>query len=361
MKKIFNAVCTILVINFLVLNLEASATSSDSAYEKKLTFPVYNSSNPEMTLIKNNRDWKKINDPRIRYFFVAPGDYSKAGSSAGRVILKTRGTSAKKRYILLHNGNNTHPGKLSKSRLAKVGFVLKNTNHWVIDRMSFWESPSTLNPVLLENSDNNIVNRYFASNVGNGLYIKSGSDNNIIQNCRIQRDKISIFHDRAAIGISAPGKSSARIANNKILSNEVYNFNDGVQTVKNTHDVNLNFEGTIIDNNHFYIDKKIYTNGKGRRDSNGRFAYAENAIDLKVGSANSKNPIIISNNKMWGFRKADRTRSRLNDPGAVMAIHANVKNTIIKDNVLIDSTVGINISAPHQGNSMQNSQIRNSI
>ena len=361
MKYLFKVVCTTLVLNFVILDFEVFATSSDSAYEKKIVLPVYDSNNPEMYLIKNNQDWKKINDRRIRFFFVVPGDYSNAGSSAGRVVIKTSGTTIQKRYILLHNGNNTHPGKLSKNRLAKVGLIFKNANNWVIDRMAYWESPGLLNPIALENSDNNIVNRYFMSNVGNGISILDGSDNNIIQNCRIQRNNISIHHDRVAIGLSARGRRSIRMVNNKILSNEVYNFVDGVQIARRNGNSRQSFEGTIVDNNHFYIDNKIYTDGKGHHNANGQFAYAENAIDLKTGSENSTKPVVISNNKMWGYRKSDRTRSRLSDPGAVMVIHFNVNNTVIKDNVLFDSTVGINISGPHSGYSMQNSVLENNI
>ncbi len=361
MKYIFKAVFAILVINFAILDFEAFATSSDSIYEKKIVLPVYDRNNPEMYLIKNNQDWKKINDHRIRFFFVTPGNYSHAGNSGGRVILKTSGSASKKRYILLHNGNNTHPGKLSKNRLAKVGFLLKNTSNWVIDRMAYWESPGILNPIVLENSDNNIVNRYFMSNVGTGISILDGSDNNIIQNCRIQRNKISIRRDSAAIGITTHSRRSVRIVNNKILSNEIYNFVDGFQTTRRSGNSRLSFEGTIIDNNHFYIDNKIYTDGKGHHKANGQFAYAENAIDLKVGSENANKPVIVSNNKMWGYRESDRTRSQLSDPGAAMPIHYNVKNTVIQDNVLFDSTVGMNISDPYSGYSMQNSVIKNNI
>ena len=72
MKYIFKAVFAILVINFAILDFEAFATSSDSIYEKKIVLPVYDRNNPEMYLIKNNQDWKKINDHRIRFFFVTP-------------------------------------------------------------------------------------------------------------------------------------------------------------------------------------------------------------------------------------------------------------------------------------------------
>jgi len=104
--------------------------------------------------------------------------------------------------------------------------------------------------------------------------------------------------------------------------------------------LNLNYEGTIVDNNHMYINNEIYTDCNGNHDINGECAYAENAIDLKAGSNNPNNPIIISNNKMWGFRKSDRTNSYLGDPGAAIPIHYNVKNVLIRDNLIFDSVLG---------------------
>ncbi|MCF6356825.1 MAG: T9SS type A sorting domain-containing protein [Draconibacterium sp.] len=332
---------------------------AQSPYEEEITLPTYDESNSEMLIIRTNSDWSHINDADKRYFFVEPGDYS----GVGFVKLTASGTSDKKRYIVLHNGNNTHPGKLDRSELAKIGFVFDNADYWVIDRMAYWDEPKAYNPIQVKNSNYNIINRYYMHDVGNGIYIYPGSDNNTVQNCRIERDDISIYHDRAAIGLSNNRKDNIAIKNTKLLNNEIYNFVDGIQTIRldeyNAH--NNNYEGTIIDYNHIYIDTTIYTNGKGKHDPDGDYAYAENALDLKVGSDNPDNPIIVTNNIMWGFRESDRTNSDLADGGAIMPVHYDVNNVIIENNISFNSTIGFSIADAKVSYSMANSKISNNV
>ena len=229
--------------------------------------------------------------------------------------------------------------------------------------MGYWESSSSLEPIILKNADHNIINRYFMHNVGSGIYLYPGSDNNTIQNCRIERDDIHLFHDRAAIGLYNDYRNNISIKNTKILNNEVYNFVDGFQTIRqNPADTpNDNYEGTIVDYNQFYIDETIYTDCHGNHDPQGDCAYAENAIDLKVGSENSENPVIVTNNIMWGFRKSDQTNSDLGDPGAIMPIHYNVNHTVIQNNVSFDATVGFSIADPYNENAMRNVSIDDNI
>ena len=352
---------TLLILLCLFIN-----SYSQSPYEESVTIPPYDSANAEMFLITNNTDWTHINDDTIKYFFVAPGDYSNAGlpSNDYKIVLNSSGTANSKRYISLYNGNNTHPGKLNQSQLAKVGFILQNANYWVIDRMSYWERADGMIPIKIDNSSNNIINRYFTSNVtGGAVYIYPNSDNNTIQNCRVQRNNISLHLDRAAFALTNGGLDNISIKNTKILNNEVYNFVDGFQAVK-TGGANqnyVNYEGTIVDYNHFFIDNLIYTDCNGNQDDNGNCAYAENAIDLKSGSENPNNLFIITNNKMWGFRESDNTNSSLSDPGTVIVVHYNVNNVLIANNLIYDATRGIGVGAPVNGAAMRNSEFSNNI
>ena len=350
-------------INYLVyilcFELIIGIAKAQSPYEEKITLPTYDESNSEMMIISKNSDWSHINDAGKKYFFVEPGDYS----GAGFVKLTASGTADSKRYIVLHNGNNTHPGKLDRSELAKVGFIFNNCDYWVIDRMAYWDSHAVYNPIQIKNSDNNIINRYYMHDVGNGIYIYPGSDNNTVQNCRIERDDISIYFDRAAIGLYNNRENNIAIKNTKILNNEIKNFVDGVQTIRvnEMNTPNNNYEGTIIDYNQIYIDSTIYTDGKGNHDPHGDFAYAENALDLKVGSDNPDNPMVITNNIMWGFRHSDETNSSLGDAGAVMPVHYDANNIIVEDNISFNSTIGFSIADPKVSYSMANSKIKNNV
>jgi len=340
---------------------DLSAVETDNVemnpYLEKFTLPTCDANNPEVFFIKSNEDWSHINDEDKSIFCVAPGDYS----SLGAIKLTTSGSAEKRRYIVLDNGNDLHPGKLNRDQLAKVGFILQDSNYWIIDRMAYWESRTTFHPIKIINSDNNLINRYFMDNVGSGIYLYNGSDNNTIQNCRIQREDISIFYDRAAIGLDSDNRYNEdaiiNITNTKIINNEVYNFVDGFQAIRTTWMEDgkragvkeVNYEGTVINGNHFYIDSTIYTDCKGNQDPNGECAYAENAIDLKAGSNNPENPMIISHNLMWGYKESDKTNSYLSDPGVALVVHYNVDNIIIKDNTIFNSTFGINMTDPLPG------------
>ncbi len=326
-----------------------------SQYEEQVTLPKCDANNTQVLFITQEADWSKINDANKSIFCVKAGDYMAGGVK----VLTQSGTANAKRYIILDNNNNTHPGLLNDNELAKVGFIIDNANYWVIDRMAFTESLDTTNPILVKNSDNNIINRYFMNNVGNGIYIYPDSDNNTVQNCRIQRDKFDLNYDRAAIGLNSNSNLNENVTinikNNKILNNEVYNFVDGFQAIRSGWldnngtillTINVNYEGTIVDNNHFYIDSTIYTDCNGTHDSAGKCAYAENGIDIKAGSSNVNNPMIISNNTIWGYRKSDTNNSSLSDPGVGVVVHYNVTNVEMKNNIIFDSAVGINILDP---------------
>ena len=357
MKKIFTLIIVLISFTYCY---------SQSQYEESVTIPPYDSLNTEMYLISSNSDWANINDTTIKYFYVLPGDYSNAGLSSNdyKIVLNTSGTQNNKRYISLYNGNNTHPGKLNNNQLAKVGFIIQNADWWVIDRMSYWERYDGFIPIKIDSSSHNIINRYFASNVAGGtVYIYPNSDNNTIQNCRVQRNDISLYLDRAAFALTNGGLDNISIKNTKILNNEVYNSVDGFQAVKtgSANQNSINYEGTIIDCNHFFIDSLIYTDCNGNQDNNGNCAYAENAIDLKSGSENPNNPFIITNNMMWGYRKADNTNSALSDPGAVIVAHFNVNNVLVDNNLIFDATRGIAVGNPVNGVAMRNSGFSNNI
>ena len=341
--------------------LDSNTTNLDdyiSPYLEPVTLPSCDATNSEVQFIKTMSDWSHINDTDKSIFCVSPGDYSEK-----TITLTTSGTKDKKRYIVLNNGNDIHPGKLEKNNLAKVGFILKDTNYWVIDRMSYWDSYNTISPLKIVNSDYNIINRHFLDNVGKGIYLYPGSDNNTIQQCRIQIDDISLHYDRAAIGLYNNALSNISITNTKIIDNEIKNFVDGFQAIRNPESrTNLNYEGTIIDANKIFITSEIYTNCSGLHDENGSCAYAENALDFKAASNNPNNPVIVSNNHFWGFRHSDQTNSDLGDSGVAIVMHFGVNNIQIFSNVIFNSNWAIVAGSVRDGNySLNNAKIYKNI
>lgn len=345
---------------WLTLFLVVTMGQNLYAYEEKLILPSCSHNNAEVYFIKRNEDWSRINEVNKTIFCVKPADYSQLG----RIVLTASGTAKKRRYILLDNGNNQHPSQLDKKKLAKVGFELRGANYWVIDRMAYWESRTAFIPNILEHSDENIFNRYFIYNVNGGaIVLHPDSDNNTIQNSRIERSDISLFMDRAAIELNNNGQDHITIKNNKIVHNEIVNFVDGIQLVKtgNSAQKSINYEGTMIDSNDISIDSRIYTDCKGNPKKDGTCAYAENAIDLKAGSLNPQNPIIISNNKMWGFHKSDTTKSYLDDIGVAIPIHYDVAHVVFEKNIFFNTHLALVIDAPRDGYAAEKLEIRDNI
>ncbi len=339
-----------------------AGTNQGSTYEEDVYIPVYDASNSEHLLVTvANGNFSQINNPAYKAFFVAPGDYGNT-----RINLTADGTSQDKRYIVLHNGDNLHPGKLANNAArAKVGFTLNNADYWVIDRMSFWDGAAGLRPIDMLGSSNNIINRYYLYDVADSITVNRGSDNNTFQRCRAENNDLNIHQDAPMFGIThgAQPYSNDVIANNKFLSSESANRVDFIQTVRQSPfgSTVLSYPGTIMDNNHAYIDDRFYTDGSGNHDVNGLYAYAENAFDLKVGSEDAGNPMIVSNNIGWGYRQSDGTNSSLSDSGVSNAMHFGLNNIIIEDNVMFDSNAGIFFSGKYNNITAKNTVVRRNI
>lgn len=346
---------------------EFVAEESPIDYEEKVDIPLCDSNNTSIAFIRKSDDWNMINREDKTIFCVHPGDYS----DIEQVVLRTSGTKESRRYIILDNGSNEHPGKLAESMLAKVSLLFEDTSFWVIDRMGYWERNDSFIPIVFRNSDHNILNRCLIRNVkGGGIVFYPNSDSNTLQNSRIERTDVYNYMDRAAIEFSNDGADNISIKNNKIIHNEIINYVDGIQFVKTdtAYQKYINYEGTVIDHNHIYIDSTLYTDCKGHFNTNGKCAYAENAIDLKGGSENSENPLIISYNSMWGYRESDgvdwtkyENESNLNDFGVVIPVHFNVKNVVFKKNVFFDAVFGLVFDGERYGYSAQNIQIEKNI
>ena len=297
-------------------------------------------------MITKSSDWSLVNASNKRIFCVSPGDYT----ALGQIRLTSDGTEKAPRYIILNDGKNTHPAKLSPSAQANAHFRFDGASHWIIHRMSTLNITANTYPMTFNNaSTHNIIDQHHINNCYQGIYIFENSHENVIQNSRIENqtdagrrgDGVGIALNRANTSLPA-----LHIKNTKIINNEIYNYNDGVQLVRSYISGTstwrpTNFEGTVIDANDIYIDSKIYTDGAGNYTPSGNFAYAENAIDLKAGSDFASNPVTITNNHMWGYRKSDRTNSSVSDHGCVMVAHFDVRNVNIANNHIFDAARGI--------------------
>jgi hypothetical protein len=337
---------------FFVLFNYTQAVENESVYSVQVTIPAYDPGNSEHFLISAASGWSHINDLDKKHFYVEPGDYT----SLGGVTITADGSEGNTRTISLYNGNNTHPAKLSAAEQANVELVFDDAHYWVVDRMSGINKAFAGYCFTVRNRSQNIVlNRFHLTNFYGGIIVQGTKEppytqNNTIQNSRFDpMSAAGIDADRVAILlIGEPWNESMVLKNTKILNNEIKNCNDGVQPIRfpTLSGVEVDYPGTIIDCNHIYVDSDVYTDGSGNHDPNGLWAWTENAIDLKGGSNDPNNPMIVSNNYMWGYRRTDTNGGGSDSWGDAIGGHYHVKNVIIKDNVIFDSNRGITFAAP---------------
>ena len=293
--------------------------------------------NPEHFVIDSDADWSHVNDPDKRVFCVHPGDYR----NAGQIALTRSGTDGARRILFLDDGGDTHPALLPSSARANVVLEL-SAHYWVIERMAT-VSPDGETYVMefADGASHNVIDRHHAADFYNGFKFYDGAHYNTIQRSRVGPMNTSgLEADRVGIALTTAGyDGEIRITNNKILDNEIVDTNDGVQLVVGSTGSldNIHYDGTIIDGNFIWITPDLYRNG-------GEDSVAENAIDLKRGSLDPANPIIISNNHMWGFRH-DVDGS----PGSVITVHYGVEHVLIEHNYLFDAHRGIAISSASSG------------
>jgi len=304
---------------------------------KEVRTPSCDASDSRVAFIQTMADWQKIDDSSKTVFCVKPGDYRNSVVE----IKNSSGTKENPRYIILDNGNNNHPAKLNSSQLSSVDLRFENSNYWILDRMASIGSTGIEDaPIVFIESSHNIVNRHFIDRSSGGISIRDRSNNNTIQNSRIQNmSETGLKGDRSCILLVTRDKIS-EVKNTQILYNELHNCNDGIHALWRDG-MDVNYEGTVIYGNDISVDTKLYTDCHGVKTPNGECSYSENAIDLKAGSKNDKNPIVVKANHVWGFRKSDKTNSSLGDPGVAIVTHYGVQNIVINENTVFDSVLGI--------------------
>ena len=317
--------------------------SAQSAWTKRFVIPDYDAGDSTHFLIQSEADWEHINDSSLRYFYVMPhADY-------GTVVIRSSGTQEAWRYISLYNGNDVHPAKLDRSEQANVKMVFNNAHYWVVDRMSSFDSGNQNCFLIRNRSANILLNRLHLSNFWDAINIRGPSDAPFTENITIQFsrfDRMSpegIDGDRIAILLSGEVWNHDRtIANTLILNNEFRNCNDGILLASHPDQgYRVDYQGTVIDHNHIYVDEEVYTDGRGNPDTLGLRAFTENAIDLKGGSEYPENPVRIINNVLWGFRRTDTNGGGSGSAGAAITGHYHVKNVVIRNNLIYNSNRGI--------------------
>ena len=307
-----------------------------NSYLEPVNIPTYDSNNPSHLLITlSNGKWTSayLNNLSYKHFYIEAGDYS-----ASTIILTADGTSGDRRTISLHNGNDTHPAALAESLQANVRLKWNNADYWSIDRLSHIDGANSDVNWFYNGASNNIVNRLNMKRYYYGITISHQSNYNTIQNSYIDHmTHAGRASDNVGIALITSGATDVITVGTKIINNDIRNAGDGIQLVISVVGSAIDYAGTIIDSNMIWFDNDIYTNGAGVYDPNGEYMAAENAMDFKTASQDSANPVIVSNNIMWGARSSDPVILG-NGQGSLSVSHGDhTKHLKIRGNIYHDS------------------------
>jgi len=319
-------------------------------YSDDITVKIIDINSPEY----NGWGDCEFNNPAYQYFLIVPGDYR----AWGALKIRTSGTPNQPRIISYYNPDSTYP---YRERLPVRG-VNNPDEHVIVERLDMYEADYwTINGLtfsghaesgangkigglynrIVGNADYNIINRCLFENVviGSNLRI-SHSNYNTIQNSVVRNLLGTDF-----VGIWIGGEYSVAIGN-RIVNNEIYDCNDGVQLAYSSNWGEYgDLSGTVIENNDIYLTQRAYSDREG-------YACAENAIDIKIGGkTNSPDDVVkILKNRIWGYRVSDTTCGPSGSNGSGIIIHQEARNILIKDNVFFDLPTGIGISHKNDRN-----------
>ena len=327
-----------------------SIISSDT---EKVVIPQYNPNNPTHVLITpSNGKWNRyvLNNPNYKHFYLKPGKY------LTKINLTASGTKSNRRTLSLLNGNNTHPAALPVSQIADARFYLAGASYWTIDRISVINTKLEYVTLMMKYkgkyATHNIINRLHAKEYTYGVLIEPFCHFNTIQNSYMDfMSHKGRLADNVAIALANSRIRGARTEGTKIINNDIRDANDGIQLIVSSgvDGATVSYPGTIIDSNVIWMDSDVYTNGdyaKNGYNKNGKYQIGENAIGLKSGSNDSKNPVIISNNVMFGYRYNDPTTGASSTPyqrGSAILSSGSPKNIKIHNNIMYDLNTPIQV------------------
>ncbi len=313
---------------------------ADNPYLEPVDIPVYDAGNSKHCRIPTDAPWNAttLNSSTWEHFYIESGIYS------GRPEVTRSGTSGERRTISPYTDVDTHPGKLAD--LDRVKMALKiNANYWTIDKMSSnqtiyhdWTDGRGIICFYRGASYNIISDMYFGEG-GVCVGILRTANNNTIQRSYFDGwtewgadlPFIELYDDRVNSEIVAT-------MNNKIILNEGRNNKVVRLQCKADELGSKDYQGTIVDNNIMWYDEESFCDSNGNQNDLGDYSLTEADFgDMKSGSEEFGNPVIYTNNAMWGAKPSDPTAPNLGgtSPGFAYTYYS-CKNIQMRNNIVID-------------------------
>lgn len=324
---------------------------SENPYLEPVNIPAYDSSNSEHCLIPDDGPWSAatLNNAACTHFYVSPGHYP------GRPELTTSGTSLKRRTISPYGMSEDHPAKVSDSLQVKVALLFSGASYWTVHKLS--SNQEVYHDVGEEGTI--ALGDFSTNNVIDSLYAKDGfifagfgeeANSNTIQNCYcdgVHPNMLALDVSFVFIGRRWPSHDWS-CKDNKIINNEFRNFTALRLTSAPDSTHQKNFEGTIVDSNTLWYDGEVYCDADGNQDPSGDYSFAETRGSVtKEASHNPNNPVIFSNNILWGSRPTyPNAPSYLSSPAPGFTVtYIKSKHVRYYGNVIDDCNSGIQITS----------------
>lgn len=299
-----------------------------------------------------------LSDPRYRVFCIAPGDYRSAGVQN---IDAVSGRSLTPRVIQMLGAKGGTSAEFAQAPLEQLPLLpplyFRDSHHWVLDRLAFIDIDSAEGtyPLRFFASSNMVLNRLRVEANRHGIEFHHLSRDITLQNSLI--GDMDMDHEKGndAVCVAFEGRytdkgldaESVVIRNVRVVGNEIYNCNDGVQLIWNEGAKNWpDFSDTLIAANDIYIDERRLTDCKGNLSENGACACTENAIDIKAGAKSPARPVVIRHNRFYGWRKTDSICNKQAESWgtAIGAHYVAAQNVLIEQNVFWNVVSGVSIT-----------------
>ncbi len=317
-----------------------------SAYEVPLTPPDCNSADSTVRFIQTAADWDDINDPAYRIFCVHPGDYTDVGT----IQLQEDGSAGQERWIRYYDPNNPtderHPVQRNEDERAVIEALrFDDGDYWIVRELTVRGDWTV---VMLENgADHNVVDRMLVER--SRIQIRDGSDDNTIQNSVIRDAPMVPSGDRVCMLLSGASTGpDVAVHGTRIVNNEIIDCTDSIQLYRpdgSSHDID--FGGTVIDENDLYLTAAVYSDCSGNLDPQGDCACAENAVDIKAAGTGSDNIVQVSNNRMWGWQRTDTDCGGTGSWGDAVVVHQGAQYSLFQSNIVWDSARGLTFANDH--------------
>lgn len=302
------------------------------------------------------KDWKQCirNNQNIQQFLIKKGDYTDWG-----VLDLTcpyyDDTSGKKRVIRAFRDYDIHPSLLDRSDQVIVEKIeIASTSNWIVSGLTVESHPPGQTSLHIRSgSSNNIIDRFLVySTLSKGIQI-SKSSNNCIQNSIVKNPGTGRRQDMIGILI-VPRECQSNLFEthrNRIVGNEVINMSIGIG-IKHSYPNCIipcikclpglvperGVNGSIISFNDIYVTNEYIEHVYAE---NGNWCI-ENAMDIKMGSTDENDPIIIRNNNIWGYRNVGFGCS---GSGEAINIQLFSSDFVIQDNIAMDQSIGIRVES----------------